>query len=312
MKAIMYHYVRKQWKALPHFRYLHVEAFRKQLDYFEQTYGFVSQERFLGLVEGSDRPESGVVLTFDDGFIDHYEWVFPELEKRGLWDPFYVATGTYESGKSLDVHRVHYLLGRSGGRKMLDALVEVLDPEMLSHDHVEEFHKLTYKRQSNDDATLQFKRILNYFASAAQRESILDSLVERFLPETDIVRELYMTPDMLRELHDAGMILGSHSVSHPVLSKLDEAEQRREINQSFDCLDGLVGGLRIRTFCYPYGGFHSFTETTKRLLSEAGCRFSFNVEQRDLMPSDFKSRPQALPRYDCNRFPHGQVQLEAT
>ncbi len=312
MKAVMYHYVRKQGKTFPHFRFLHVDAFRKQLDYFEQAYGFVSQEHFLALVEGSDRPDSGVVLTFDDGFIDHYEWVFPELKKRGLWGLFYVATGIYETGKSLDVHRVHYLLGRSGGPKMLDALAEVLDPDMLSHDHIEEFHKLTYLRQSSDDATLQFKRTMNYLASAAHRESILDSLMKRFLPEVDIVRELYMTPDMLREMHHAGMILGSHTVSHPVLSKLDEAEQRREINQSFDYLDSLVGGLGIRTFCYPYGGFHSFTETTERLLIEAGCRFTFNVEQRDLTPSDFISRPQALPRYDCNRFPHGQVQPEAT
>ena len=31
--------------------------------------------------------------------------------------------------------------------------------------------------------------------------------------------------------------------------------------------------LPLRTFCYPYGGFHSFTDTTERLLNDAGLPF---------------------------------------
>ena len=105
------------------------------------------------------------------------------------------------------------------------------------------------------------------------------------------------------------MIVGSHSVSHPVLSKLSPAEQQIEIEESLSFLEEVTGGLTVRTFCYPYGGFHSFTDHTEALLDRAGCLFTFNVESRDITSDDIKERPQALPRYDCNQFPFGTAHL---
>ena len=46
MKAIMYHYVRPERTDLPYHRYLHVDDFCRQLDWLEQTCGFVSREEF--------------------------------------------------------------------------------------------------------------------------------------------------------------------------------------------------------------------------------------------------------------------------
>lgn len=103
------------------------------------------------------------------------------------------------------------------------------------------------------------------------------------------------------------MMIGSHSVSHRIFSKLPVGEQREEIVRSLGFLEEVTSGLGVRTFCYPYGGFHTFTADTERLLEEAGCRFSFNVEARDIADTDLQARRQALPRYDCNLFLHGQA-----
>ena len=51
---------------------------------------------------------------------------------------------------------------------------------------------------------------------------------------------------------------------------------------------------------------NSFTPVTEQILSDAKCTFSLNVEPRDATAADFSSRPQALPRYDCNAFPFGK------
>lgn len=191
---------------------------------------------------------------------------------------------------------------------MMDALKKCIRSEMLTHDHVEEFRRLTYTRQKNTDETNLFKRTLNYYISTEWRESILDALMtEYFGCEDALVRDYYMPRDELKGLQDSGMIVGGHSVSHPVFSKLSVAEQKAEIDESFDFLDRSVGGLSLRTFCYPYGGFHSFTADTERLLTKAGCKFSFNVEPRAITDGDFRSRPQALPRFDCNMFPFGKA-----
>ena len=67
-----------------------------------------------------------------------------------------------------------------------------------------------------------------------------------------------------------------------------------------------ISQTTIRSFAYPYGGFHSFNADTEQLLNKHKCRFAFNVESRDINLDDLR-RKQALPRYDCNNFPHGSV-----
>ncbi|WP_238386991.1 MULTISPECIES: hypothetical protein [unclassified Campylobacter] len=121
MKTIMYHYVRKSDKNFPYFRYLSVENFKKQLDFFEQKFGFVKYEDFLALCENPHdehifaKVKNKILPSFDDGFIDHYSFVLPEFLKRGIFGLFFIPTGVYERQKALDVHRIHYLLGKIGG-----------------------------------------------------------------------------------------------------------------------------------------------------------------------------------------------------
>ena len=110
----MYHYVRLENKDLPYFRYLHVDDFKKQLDYFWDNFGYVKKDVFEASLKTGD-PSEGVVLTFDDGFKDHLHFVLPLLEERGLWGAFYIPTRPYVDGRMLDVHRIHMLIGAKGG-----------------------------------------------------------------------------------------------------------------------------------------------------------------------------------------------------
>lgn len=312
MKAVMYHYVRNSDKEMPFFRYLSVSNFKKQLAYFEKEYGVVSYDTLLGFLENRvayEKIEGKVLLTFDDGFIEHYETVYPLLKEKGYAGIFYVPTGVYEREKALDVHRIHYLLGRYGGEMMLEALQGLLEEYMLDKTHYDEFKDKTYKDQINDDATDAFKKIFNYYIAYEYREQVLDALVEKFTSDEEIFDGLYITRKHMREMHLDNMIIGSHSVNHFVMSKLSSDEQKLEIERSFSFIESLLGELKIKTFCYPYGGFHSFSDKTEALLEAEGCDFSFNVESRDVTQTDFETRAQALPRYDCNLFPFGQANL---
>jgi hypothetical protein len=76
--------------------------------------------------------------------------------------------------------------------------------------------------------------------------------------------------------------------------------------QSFVRLADILGHP-VTTFCYPYGGHHTFTADTVGLLKTAGATFCFNVDPRDVTVEDLTNRLQALPRYDCNMFPYGRA-----
>jgi peptidoglycan/xylan/chitin deacetylase (PgdA/CDA1 family) len=107
------------------------------------------------------------------------------------------------------------------------------------------------------------------------------------------------------------MAIGSHGVGHYVFSKLPLERQRQEIAGSLAALSRILG-KPVTTFCYPYGGRHTFTAETVSLLREAGTRFAFDVNARDITSDDLVRTPHALPRYDCNMFPSGLASTGAT
>ena len=150
MKAIMYHYVRPFNAEYPNFTNLGIEDFKKQLDFFEDEYGFVSKQDFLDSFETNELPK-GVILTFDDGLSCHYNFVFPELKKRKLWGIFYIPTYPFVKNKILDVHRTHLLLGKFNAHDVYSYLLEIVTDSMLDKSKIEEFKLFTYNNQINDE-----------------------------------------------------------------------------------------------------------------------------------------------------------------
>lgn len=299
----MYHYVRIPDIRIPYFKFLHFKNFKKQLDYFQSNYQILDP-----LVISKSVSADGIVLTFDDGLKDHFDYVMPELIKRNLKAIFYISTGVYQKNKLLDVHRLHMLLGKYGGTFIYKRLKSLITDEMLVDAHVEEFKKLTYLTQENDDFTTIVKRIVNYFMNYMYREDVMDQLMsDLFDDEEKLSASFYLSKNEIRDMHNQGMLIGSHTVNHKVMSKLSSEEQEFEIEKSFSFLETITKGLKCKTFCYPYGGFHTFTNETEKILEKHHSSFAFNVEPRDIETVDLAERRQALPRYDCNLFPHGKI-----
>ena len=67
-------------------------------------------------------------------------------------------------------------------------------------------------------------------------------------------------------MHDAGMHIGSHSVTHAFLDELSDAEARREVEESVHRLHEELGAP-VRWFAYPRGRAR---ESIKPLLRQAG------------------------------------------
>lgn len=307
MKAIMYHYVRQFDNGLPNFRFLDVDNFEKQLDFFQEKFGFVSKDEWLNVIKRKklESAKGKVLLTFDDALACHFEYVFKVLNRRGLWGVFYVPTQPYQKNKVLDVHRIHLLCGAFDGSHLLSALKASLDENMIPDEKRKEFQEQTYTRQDNYEGISEFKRILNYFVSYEYREDLIDSVAYKlnYLFQTS---KFYVPLEKLKQMQLAGNIIGSHSISHPVMSKLSKIDQHSEINDSFGYLSANIK-LDLKTYCHPYGGFHSFNEQTVKVLEASGVDFSFNVESRDICDDDLTSSIQFLPRYDCNEFPFGKA-----
>ncbi len=79
----------------------------------------------------------------------------------------------------------------------------------------------------------------------------------------------------LEILSQAGCMLGSHSQTHPVLSRLDEKSAREEIAESRRQIESATG-KPCRVFCYPYGTPAAVSEREWALVEEAGYTLAFS------------------------------------
>ena len=93
-----------------------------------------------------------------------------------------------------------------------------------------------------------------------------------------IGRNVRQSPDTVRALRDAGMVVGNHSWSHPNLTKLSLARQRAQVLRTQDLLEVIIG-QRPRFFRPP---MWAWNRTTARAIAEEGMvGVLFSVDTRD-------------------------------
>ena len=307
MKSIMYHYIQEYNDDSPYFSFLNVKDFEKQLLYFKEKYNFIEKDDFLNSIK-SGEPVNGVLLTFDDGLKCHYNYVLPILIKYKLFGIFYIPTNIFNNDKLINVHRIHHLIGSNHIDQLTDYLLTIVSKNFINPKYVKKYGNKIYENQKLSEKVENFKLILNYYIKSEHRDNVIDLLMYNFCEDEVLLKKgYYLSKQNIKALDNAGMIIGSHSVNHPVLSKLNFNDQKYQITSSFYEIEKILGRNKIRTFCYPYGGLRSFNSTTEKLLDEHSVLFSFNVEHRDISSNDLKYNIQKLPRYDCNAFPHGSI-----
>ncbi len=96
-----------------------------------------------------------------------------------------------------------------------------------------------------------------------------------------------MALDQLRALHDEGVTIGSHSMSHADLRTLDEADCVRDLRESRELLSDAFGES-IDTLAYPKGDHN---DLVRRCAERAGYRWAFSLPERREAVG-----PMAIPR----------------
>jgi peptidoglycan/xylan/chitin deacetylase (PgdA/CDA1 family) len=301
--SVMYHYVRPVEDS--HLRYLTVDDFKKQLDWFEASVGsFLTEDEWDEAKAG--KPQSGVLLTFDDGLKDHFDHVLPVLVERGIFGIFFVNTSPLFSNSVLPVHLAHKLLSLGISHEILDFFKLKLPPAIWGEIN-QGVAGSRYKKQVELDSNIALKKVINYLFSEFDLSEILDSAAREFLKCSiaELSSTWYLSEQEVREIDASGMRIGSHTSTHRLLSKLDRAEIFNELHESKVTLERLLGKT-VDEFCYPYGGSNSYNQVVKDTLSSLHYSVAHDVSARRISADDFKNKYE-LPRFDCNEFPFGKA-----
>ena len=82
-----------------------------------------------------------------------------------------------------------------------------------------------------------------------------------FITSNFVGREGYLSWAQVKRLHEAGMEIGSHSLSHPYSTTISQEELMIEMQQSKFQIEQKIGA-EVRSFAYPYGDYSQRTHQT--------------------------------------------------
>lgn len=302
----MYHYVRDfKNSAFPRIKALSSENFRTQIGHIRKNYRPISLADLLAAIKtGGELPKKAVLLTFDDGYKDHFINVLPVLDRYKIQGSFFPPAKAILEHKVLDVNKIHFILASAENkREIVDYILAKIKAKRFEFKlETAEFYynKFAAAGRFDDGPTVFIKKILQKELPEKLRAEIIDWLFKKFvsLDESGFAEELYLNLAELKSLRQAGMHIGGHGYSHLWLGDLKEVEQSREIKTSLAFLKQVGVDVKNWAFSYPYG---SYNENLLALLKKNGCQAGFGVEAR---AADLGSdNPLVLPRLDTNDLP---------
>lgn len=227
-----------------------------------------------------------VLLTFDDGYRDNYELAFPVLKSCSATALFFIATDYIDHPRVAWWDEIAWII-RSASVSTLPAGKWFNEPITIAKE---------YPAQAIGQAVRKY-----WSLQEEETESFLNDLAESTQTgraDGSLAENLWMSWDMIQEMHEASMRFGGHTVTHPVLSQISTARQQEEIHGCTERLKEKLG-VAPQAFGYPVGQSHMFTSKTKQIVEEAGyCwAFSFYGNHCKVLHQDLFDIPRCAIEY---------------
>jgi peptidoglycan/xylan/chitin deacetylase (PgdA/CDA1 family) len=304
---VTYHFVRDLKRSrFPEIKGLPLHLFREQLEYIKRHYRPIGMEELLAALKDREYPlaSNALLLTFDDGYIDHFLNVFPILNEAGIQGCFFPPAKAVEEHEVLDVNKIHFVLASEPDKtRIIESIFAIMDKrrEFYSLENNAYYYRVFALANRFDPAEIIFiKRLLQKGLPEPLRREIVDKLFRQYVTEDEksFSRELYLSRDQLVCMRRNGMFIGSHGYSHSWLDTLDTENQKREIELSLRFLSLLGCDTQEWAISYPYGAFN---ESLLSVLRARGCRIGFTTEAG--IPNLDSQNPLTLSRLDTNDLP---------
>ena len=172
-------------------------------------------------------------ITFDDGYADNHDVALPILQSHGLPATFFIATGFLD-----------------GGRMWNDTVIESVRQSMATTLDLGELGRFAVGTPAEKAAAIGAIIGKIKYLPVAERLDAAQRIASA--AHVNPPNNLMMTSLQVKAMRQAGMQIGAHTVSHPILARLSNELARAEIKGSKDFLEHLLGE-RVGLFAYPNG-----------------------------------------------------------
>jgi len=234
---------------------------RKCLDYLnENNYDFISLEHLILALQGKrTMPEKPVVFTMDDGYLDQAEIAAPIFLEYDCPLTFFVITGMLDQSLWPWDAQTSWLI-ESADDASLQSSVTL---KKLGID----FDKYPGKRELRRAIQEALKRL-----GAEKIPDILHEIAsdaDITIPDTAPPAYQPIDWNIARKLEAQGICFAPHSVSHNILSRLEQRAAEWEIKQSWLTIESELNSP-LKVFCYPNGRQMDFSDREIQILKNTG------------------------------------------
>jgi len=247
------------------------DSFRRQLTFLKGQYNVISPEEFLLWCEaGHELPPRSVLLTCDDGMRNSLSDMLPFLQEAGLTCLFFVTGASLADTPTMLWYEELYLMFLAGPENFT---LELLEIGLQAHADRREKRSLWW----------ELVKKLSFYDSDRRR-----TLLERIRMQLGLSEQwdaeyrgdpagkrfLVLNQTELRQLASAGMCIGAHTSSHPMLSHLPPELAWSEISGTKHNLEQTLG-KKIWALAYPFGDSLSVTSREIQMAERAGFQCAF-------------------------------------
>jgi peptidoglycan/xylan/chitin deacetylase (PgdA/CDA1 family) len=250
------------------------DAFCAQIEWLCSHFQVLTLDELAKRIQtGSPWREPTALVTFDDGYRDNLEQAVPILQEHDVPATFFIPTSFLDSAELPWWDVVAYIVKQTQLRRFVvktvadDAASSLeINLETMSRSRA----IMLIIRAVLDEAVDDARKFLDRLAACAQVAVDADALG----------RSLFMSWPQLRHLASLGprLAVGSHSVNHRNLARLDDDSQLREVAGAKHVLEAQLG-CEIYAFAYPYGWPGTYTHRTKAIVAEAGYCLAFTSRE---------------------------------
>ena len=235
--------------------------------------------------EGVGRGRRFACFTFDDGYLDNYEYAFPIFAKYDLPWTVYVTTGLID--RTATFWWLH----------LEAAISEVQKLEVQFADSSRTFDLRTTREKYAAFHAIYWK-LRN--ASHAERYHVIDSISRQHdITASEVSEKHGMTWQMLDELAQSKLVaIGAHTKNHYSLADLSESEAIDEIEHAHTTLTRRLGKAP-RHFAFPYGDTRSAGRREFGIAESLGYESAVTTQKGMLYP-EHAARLFSLPRISLN------------
>lgn len=242
-----------------------------------------------------------VVFTVDDGYADFADIGSPVFAAYDCPVTVFLITD-FVSGKLWNwFDKVDWIFRESNrDRLTFEIGGENLDVHWKSVGEREQVSEMFIERLKQVSDVVKEERIV-----------ALAGALEVDLPEKAPARDRAMTWDQVRQCARNGVTFGPHTVTHPILSRVDSRRADAEISESWRAVTAATDAS-VPVFCYPNGTAADFSAREERSVASAGMKAALSTIPGSLVStaSGMKvNNPFSIPRFSYVEEKSGFVRI---